>query len=62
MNVIAWSHNLTDEICNQENVKYVNQDFFFQSCDILSIHTKLSERTQNFVNYEKMSLMKKILQ
>ena len=59
MNVIAWSHNLTPEKCKKENVKYSEEKMFFENLDILSIHTKLSERTNNFISYEKMSLMKK---
>tara|TARA_B100000579_G_C22808166_1_gene843714 strand:- start:814 stop:1773 length:960 start_codon:yes stop_codon:yes gene_type:complete len=58
MNVIAWSHNLTKELCKKENVIYVEEKIFFQELDILSIHTKLSERTENFVNMEKITLMK----
>ena len=45
MNVIAWSHNLTKEICDSENVTLVSSDEMFKNSDVLSIHTKLSERT-----------------
>ena len=59
MDVMAWSHNLTKERCKEEDVKYVNRQELFQKSDILSIHTKLSERTLNFIDIEKLSLMKK---
>ena len=59
MNVIAWSHNLTSEKCLTEKVKYVDEKTFFKKSDIVSIHTKLSDRTNNFVNLNKISLMKK---
>ena len=59
MNVIAWSHNLKKEDCNKVNVKYVSSSELFKLSDILTIHTKLSDRTKGFIDKEKLSLMKK---
>ena len=59
MNVIAWSHNLTKEICDLEKVTLVSSDEMFKISDILSIHTKLSERTRGFIDYSKIQMMKK---
>ncbi len=59
MKVIAWSHNLTKEQCIKEKVLYYDEKEFFRDSDILSIHTKLSDRTRNFINLKKISLMKK---
>jgi D-3-phosphoglycerate dehydrogenase len=59
MNVIAWSHNLTREICDLEKVTLVSSDEMFKTSDVLSIHTKLSERTRGFVDYSKIQIMKK---
>ena len=59
MNVIAWSHNLTKEICDLENVTLVSSDEMFKISDVLSIHTKLSERTRGFIDYSKIKMMKK---
>ena len=59
MNVIAWSHNLTKEICDLEKVTLVSSDEIFKISDVLSIHTKLSERTRGFVDYSKIKMMKK---
>ncbi len=58
MNVIAWSHNLTKELCHEEDVEYVLEDELFKRSDILTVHTKLSERTEGFINENKISLMK----
>ncbi len=58
MNVIAWSHNLTRETCHHENVKLVTADDLFKLSDVLSVHTKLSERTRGFINQDKIKLMK----
>ena len=59
MNVIAWSHNLTKELCDVEEITFVTEEELFKKSDIFSIHTKLSERTRGFINTEKISQMKK---
>ena len=59
MNVIAWSHNLKKEDCEKVNVKYVSSSELFELSDILTIHTKLSDRTRGFIDKQKLSLMKK---
>ena len=59
MNVIAWSHNLTKEVCELENVTLVSSDEMFKNSDVLSIHTKLSERTKEYIDYSKIQMMKK---
>ena len=59
MNVIAWSHNLSKEICDLEKVKLVSSDEMFKISDVLSIHTKLSERTKGFIDLSKIKMMKK---
>ena len=59
MRVIAWSHNLNKEDCEKINVEYVSCLDLFKLSDVLSIHTRLSERTTGFVNRDKLKLMKK---
>ena len=59
MRVIAWSHNLKKEDCEKANVEYVSSSDLFKLSDILTIHTKLSERTQGYINKDKLKLMKK---
>ena len=59
MKVIAWSHNLKKEDCEKVNVEYVNSTDLFSLSDILTIHTKLSDRTRGYVDKEKLQLMKK---
>ena len=51
MNVIAWSHNLTRDICDLEKVTLVSSDEMFKISDVLSIHTKLYDRTRGFIDY-----------
>ncbi len=59
MNVIAWSHNLTKNACEIENVNFVSSEEMFKTSDVLSIHTKLSDRTKGFIDYKKIQMMKK---
>ena len=59
MNVIAWSHNLKEEDCKKENIKHVTSSELFKLSDILTIHTKLSDRTRGFITKQKLNLMKK---
>jgi phosphoglycerate dehydrogenase-like enzyme len=59
MRVIAWSHNLKKEDCEKANVEYVGSSDLFKMSDILTIHTRLSDRTQGYINKDKLKLMKK---
>ena len=59
MRVIAWSHNLNEEECKRIDVEYVESLDLFKMSDILTIHTRLSERTRSYVNKDKLKLMKK---
>ena len=59
MHVIAWSHNLIKDDCENVNIEYVDCLDLFKQSDILTIHTRLSERTHGFVDRAKLNLMKK---
>ena len=59
MRVIAWSHNLNKEDCNKLNIEYVNDEELFKLSDILTVHTRLSERTKGYIDINKLKLMKK---
>ena len=59
MRVIAWSHNLKQEDCEKVGVEYVNSDDLFKMSDILTIHTRLSDRTRGYIDKDNLKLMKK---
>ena len=59
MNVIAWSHNLKQEDCENIGIGYVSSTDLFKMSDILTIHTRLSERTRGYINKNNLKLMKK---
>jgi len=60
MKVIAWSHNLKQQDCEKVGVEYVSSTDLFKISDILTIHTKLSERTRGYIDINKLKLMKKV--
>jgi phosphoglycerate dehydrogenase-like enzyme len=59
MRVIAWSHNLKQEYCEKVGLEYVKSDDLFKMSDILTIHTRLSDRTSGYIDKDKLKLMKK---
>ena len=59
MNVIAWSHNLNEEECKKMSVKYAKSSDLFKMSDILTIHTRFSDRTRGYIDKDKLRLMKK---
>ena len=59
MKVIAWSHNLKQKDCEKVDVEYVSSKDLFKLSDILTIHTKLSERTRGYIHKDNLKIMKK---
>ena len=59
MRIIAWSHNLKQEDCEKVNVQYVSSTDLFKISDVLTIHTRLSDRTRGYINKDNIKLMKK---
>ena len=59
MKVIAWSHNLKEEDCEKLGVEYVSSTDLFKMSDILTIHTRLSDRTLGYIDKNNLKLMKK---
>jgi len=59
MRVIAWSHNLKQEDCEKVGVEYVKSDDLFKMSDILTIRTRLSDRTRGYIDKDNLKLMKK---
>ncbi|MBN3857535.1 D-2-hydroxyacid dehydrogenase family protein [Paraburkholderia sp. Ac-20340] len=58
MNVMAWSQNLTVQTAAEHDVKYVTRDALFEHSDFLSIHVRLSPRTQHLVGVPELARMK----
>ena len=58
MPVIAWSQNLTQEAATVQGATRVEKAELFRRADIISIHTKLSQRTTGLVGAAELALMK----
>ena len=59
MKVIAWSHNLKKEYCDKVDIEYVSSSDLFKLSDILTVHTRLSDRTRGYIEKNNLKLMKK---
>jgi phosphoglycerate dehydrogenase-like enzyme len=58
MRVIAWSENLDPDAAREAGVEPVEREELFARADVLSIHTRLSDRTRGLVGAHELGLMK----
>ena len=58
MKVLAWSQNLSNEAAAAAGAQRVNLDVLLAESDVVSIHSKLSERTRGLLGARELSLMK----
>ena len=58
MEVIAWSEHLTAESAAEAGVEAVGFDELFRRADVLTIHTRLSDRTRGLIGARELGLMK----
>ena len=58
MNIIAWSQNLTAERAEANGATLVSKDELLAQSDIVTIHTRLSERTRGLLGARELGLMK----
>ena len=58
MEVIAWSEHLTEEAAAGAGAARVERDELFSRADVLTIHTRLSDRTRGLVGARELGLMK----
>jgi phosphoglycerate dehydrogenase-like enzyme len=58
MNVIAWSENLDAAEAAEAGVEAVAKDALFERAEVLTIHTRLSDRTRGLVGARELALMK----
>jgi len=58
MEVIAWSEHLTAEAAEEAGAARVERDELFSRADVLTIHTRLSDRTRGLVGARELALMK----
>jgi phosphoglycerate dehydrogenase-like enzyme len=58
MDVIAWSQNLSEARAAEVGARRVAKDELFASADFVTIHLRLSDRTQGLVGAHELALMK----
>ncbi|MFY2861313.1 D-2-hydroxyacid dehydrogenase family protein [Mycobacterium sp. THU-M104] len=58
MDVIAWSHNLTEESAAVVGARRVDKATLFEDADVVSVHLVLSERTRGVVGGPELGAMK----
>ena len=58
MNILAWSQNLTQDRAEANGATLVAMSELLQRSDIVSIHTRLSDRTRGLLGASELSLMK----
>jgi phosphoglycerate dehydrogenase-like enzyme len=58
MRVLAWSANLTEQKAAAARASYVDLDDLFRQSDIVTLHLRLSERTNQIIRARHISLMK----
>ncbi len=58
MEVVAWSQNLTAQAATDGGAALVSKSELFSTCDVISLHLVLSERTRHVVGAAEIALMK----
>jgi phosphoglycerate dehydrogenase-like enzyme len=58
MEAVAWSQNLTEETAAAQGARRVEKAELFSSCDVVSIHLVLSERTRGIVGGDEIGAMR----
>jgi NAD(P)-dependent dehydrogenase (short-subunit alcohol dehydrogenase family) len=58
MRVLAWSPNLTEQRATILGANYAPLDDLFKQSDIVTLHLRLSERTEGIIAARQISLMK----
>jgi phosphoglycerate dehydrogenase-like enzyme len=57
MDVLAWSQNLTVEAAEAAGVRRVSKEELFRESDVVTLHLRLSERTEGIVGAEELRLL-----
>jgi phosphoglycerate dehydrogenase-like enzyme len=58
MHVVAWSQNLDPAEAKKAHVKAVSKEELFSSADVVTVHYKLSPRSEGLVGAAELALMK----
>lgn len=59
MNVVAWSQNLTAQKAEEHGARLVSKEELLRMSDFVTIHLKLSDRTNGLIGRDELALMKR---
>lgn len=57
MDVLAWSQNLTAEAAEEAGARKVTKEELFRESDVVTLHLRLSDRTEGIVGSEELRLL-----
>ena len=57
MDVLAWSQNLTADTAEAAGARKVSKEELFRESDVVTLHLRLSERTEGIVGAEELRLL-----
>lgn len=57
MDVLAWSQNLTAETAQEAGARKVSKEELFRESDVVTLHLRLSERTEGIVGAKELRLL-----
>jgi len=58
MRVIAWSENLDEQTCREQNVSLVDKETLLAEADVISIHLKMGKRYRGLIDAKALEMMK----
>ncbi len=58
MKLAAWSQHLDPDVAGQAQAEAVSKEALFSSCDVVTVHYKLSPRSAGLVGAAELALMK----
>lgn len=59
MRIVAWSQNLTEERARECGAMLVSKEDLLRTADVVTIHLRLSDRTQGLIGAGELALMKR---
>jgi len=58
MRLLAWSQNLDEVTCREQNVSLVDKETLLAEADVISIHLKMGQRYRGLIDAKALAMMK----
>ncbi|MEG2380930.1 MAG: hydroxyacid dehydrogenase [Oscillospiraceae bacterium] len=59
VNIKVYSRNISDEVLKEYNMSRASLEEIFSTCDIISIHTALNDKTHHMIDKNLLSMIKR---